>query len=283
MATASIVGIGDVEHRELLATVLRAVLSAGVLLAVYFLVPVGHLHTNHSLIRDVGVMARLGVATAVFIAVLLFEIRGIAQAKHPMLRAGVAMAIVIPLFLIFFAWIYLNMSNSDPHTFAGGAMSHMTALYFTVTVFSTVGFGDITPHTDLARLVTTVQMLADLAVIAIVVRLIFGVANRSVEERSVAAAAGRSRGRPDDLSHPLRPGPSPGGPARARVGRPTPEEPVPRCPHARQPRDRPPRRRDPDRPGPDGLDRPLPTGVGRLQRRRHGHHRDLVGRARHHP
>ncbi len=196
MATSSIVGIGDVEHRELLATVLRALLSAGVLLAVYFLVPVGHLHTNHSLIRDVGVMARLGVATAVFIAVLLFEIRGIAQAKHPMLRAGVAMAIVIPLFLVFFAWIYLNMSNSDPRTFVGGAMSHMTALYFTVTVFSTVGFGDITPHTDLARLVTTVQMLADLAVIAVVVRLIFGVASRSVEERSVAAAEGRAAADP---------------------------------------------------------------------------------------
>ncbi len=187
MATTSIVGIGDVEHRELLATVLRALLSTGVLLAVYFVVPVGHRHSN-SLVRDVGVMARLGVATAVFIAVLLFEIRGIAQARHPMLRAGVAMAIVIPLFLIFFAWIYLNMSNSDSHTFAGGAMSHMTALYFTVTVFSTVGFGDITPHTDLARLVTTVQMLADLAVIAVVVRLIFGVASRSVEQRSIAAA-----------------------------------------------------------------------------------------------
>ena len=195
MATSSIVGIGDVEHRELLATVLRALLSAGVLLAVYFLVPVGHLHTNHSLIRDVGVMARLGVATAVFIAVLLFEIRGIAQAKHPMLRAGVAMAIVIPLFLVFFAWIYLNMSNSDVRTF-GHPMDHMTALYFTVTVFSTVGFGDITPHTDLARLVTTVQMLADLAVIAVVVRLIFGVASRSVEERSVAAAEGRAAADP---------------------------------------------------------------------------------------
>jgi voltage-gated potassium channel len=188
VAVTSIVGIGDVEHREVVATGLRAFLSCGVLLGVYFVIPVGHRHTSHSLLRDVGVTARLGVATAIFIAVLLFEIRGITQAKHPMLRAGVAMAVIIPLFLVFFAWIYLNMSNSDTQTFTSGAMSHMTALYFTVTVFSTVGFGDITPHTDLARLVTTVQMIADLAVIAIVVRLIFGVANRSVEERSIAEA-----------------------------------------------------------------------------------------------
>jgi ACR3 family arsenite efflux pump ArsB len=182
VATQSVFGIGDVERRELLGTGLRATLSAGLLLGVYFLMPLGGRHSAHSLIRDVGVMARLGVATAVFLSVLLFEIRGITKAKHPMLRAGVAMAVVIPLFLIFFAWIYLNMSGSDVHTF-GGSMSHMKALYFTVTVFSTVGFGDITPKTDLAQLVVTVQMIADLAVIAIVVRLILGVASRSVDER----------------------------------------------------------------------------------------------------
>lgn len=122
------------------------------------------------------------MAAAAFIAVLLFDIRGIAKARHPMLQAGVAMAVVIPLFLIFFAWIYLVLSASDPVNF-GGPMSHMTALNFAVAVFSTVGFGDITPRTDLARLVVTVQMIADLAVIAIVVRLIFGVAGRSVDER----------------------------------------------------------------------------------------------------
>jgi voltage-gated potassium channel len=182
VATTSIFGVGDVERRELLGTALRATLSTAVLLAVYFLMPISHRHQSHSLVRDIGVLARLGVAIAIFLAVLLLEIRGITRAKHPMLRAAVAMAVVIPLFLIFFAWIYLNLSNSDPGTF-GPAMSHMTALYFTVTVFSTVGFGDITPHSDLARLVTTVQMLADLVVIAVVVRLILGVASRSADER----------------------------------------------------------------------------------------------------
>ena len=202
MATSSIVGVGDVERRDLLGTVLRAGLSAGILLAAYFLLPIGAPHHFHSIVRDVGVMARLGVAVAIFVSVLLFEIRGITRAKHPMLRAGVAMSIVIPLFLVFFAWIYLNMSHSDAQAFVtpmSHPMSRMTALYFTVTIFSTVGFGDITPRTDLARMVTTIQMIADLVVIAVVVRLIFGVAGRSLDERA-AAADGTSRAPvgPDD-------------------------------------------------------------------------------------
>ena len=187
MATSTIVGIGDVERRELVGTGLRAALSTGALLILYFLIPVNHVRHPADIVRDIAVLARLGAAVAVFVVVLMLEIRGITRAKHPMLRAGVAMAIVIPLFLIFFAWIYLVLSNSDARTFVGGAMSHITALYFTVTVFSTVGFGDITPHTDLARIVTTIQMIADLAVIAIVVRVIFGVASRSVDERGAAA------------------------------------------------------------------------------------------------
>jgi len=187
VATSTIVGIGDVERRELVGTGLRAALSTAALLVIYFLIPVNHLRHPISIVRDIAVLSRLGVAAAVFVAVLLLEIRGIARAKHPMLRAGVAMAIVIPLFLIFFAWIYLVLSNTDANTFVGGAMTHMTALYFAVTVFSTVGFGDITPHTDLARLVTMLQMIADLAVVAIVVRVIFGVAGRSADERAADA------------------------------------------------------------------------------------------------
>ena len=178
------------------------------LLALYFLVPVQH-RSGHGLLRDIGVMARLGVAVAVFVAVLLFEIRGITRARHPMLRAGVAMAIIIPLFLIFFAWIYLVMSGSEPGTFTtpdGRPMSHMTALYFTVTVFSTVGFGDITPHTDAARALVTVQMIADLAVIALVVRLIFGVAGRSIEERRAATGAAGDAPAGDGVVGPGTPG-----------------------------------------------------------------------------
>src|SRR5450631_2096049 len=190
MATHTITGIGEVERRELVAASLRAALSTGVLLAAYCLLPLGNhrIHGRPTLV-DIGSLLRLGVAVAIFITVLVLEIRAIAKARHPMLRAGVAMAVVIPLFLLFFAWTYLTMSHANPGAFHGpftGSMDRTTALYFTVTIFSTVGFGDITPFTDLARITTTVQMLADLAVIAIVIRLILGVATRSTAERQSA-------------------------------------------------------------------------------------------------
>lgn len=194
MATTSITGIGEVERRQLVGAGLRAVLSTAVLVAAYALIPLPHRAPHHhGAIVEAGAMLRLGVAIAVFIAVLAVEIRSITRARHPMLRAGVAMAVVLPLFLLFFSWMYLIMSNSDPDTFHV-IMDKMTALYFTVTIFSTVGFGDITPHTDLARLATTFQMLADLAVVAIVIRMILGAATRSTAERQ--ATTGTPDGSP---------------------------------------------------------------------------------------
>jgi voltage-gated potassium channel len=123
------------------------------------------------------------LALVLFVVVVANEVRLITVHERPLLRAGVAMATVIPLFLVLFAWIYLTMSQTDPTAFTGSPhpLDKPSALYFAVTVFSTVGFGDITPHNDPARLVVTVQMLADLAVIAVVIRLIFGAVNRAVK------------------------------------------------------------------------------------------------------
>jgi hypothetical protein len=48
-----------------------------------------------------------------------------------------------------------------------------------VTVLSTVGFGDITAQSDASRLLVTIQMLLDLALIAIVVRVFYATARGS--------------------------------------------------------------------------------------------------------
>jgi hypothetical protein len=163
--------VAGFERSHLIKTGVRAIVSIAVLLALYFLIPIAH--RPHEAIG-----LRLGVSMALFIAVLANEVRLISRHQRPMLRAAVAMATIIPLFIVLFAWIYLTLARSAPAAF-GMPLDRSSALYFTVTVFSTVGFGDITPKTDVARLVVTVQMLTDLAVLAVVIRLIFGAASRS--------------------------------------------------------------------------------------------------------
>ena len=48
------------------------------------------------------------------------------------------------------------------------------SLYFTVTVFATVGFGDITATSQVARIVVIAQMILDLLVLGLVVKVFVG-------------------------------------------------------------------------------------------------------------
>ena len=60
----------------------------------------------------------------------------------------------VPFFLVLFPTSYLAMEKINVHSFSR-SLTHADALYFTVTVFATVGFGDITPTSEAARLVVT--------------------------------------------------------------------------------------------------------------------------------
>jgi len=63
-------------------------------------------------------------------------------------------------------------------------MKKIDAMYFTVTVFSTVGFGDITAKTDLARSIVTIQMLFNLVVLGLVAKVIFGAVDMGMKRRT---------------------------------------------------------------------------------------------------
>jgi voltage-gated potassium channel len=147
----------------------------------FFALPIGH----ESGLRAV---VRLGVDIALIGAVFAWQIRRIAFAELPELRAVEALGVVIALFLVLFSAIYLSLSHGNVRTFSE-PLDHVRAIYLTITIFSTVGFGDITPRTDGARLLVSVQMLLDLAIIGIVVRLLFSAAKSRITPNAGSATA----------------------------------------------------------------------------------------------
>jgi hypothetical protein len=71
-------------------------------------------------------------------------VRAIIRARYPALRTVEALAATVPLFLLLFASAYFTMARTNPASFSTHSLTRTDALYFTVTAFSTVGFGDIT-------------------------------------------------------------------------------------------------------------------------------------------
>jgi len=158
-----------------ITVIVESSIATALLLALYYVVPTP------------GSIVVASVACAVvFLGVVGFELRAIVKHPRPVPRAVIAMGRVLPLFIVMFAWLYVAISVGDPRTFSE-PLTRSASLYFTITVLSTVGFGDITPVTDAARLLVAVQMLCDLIVIVIVVKLITGVAKHRVQQTTAGS------------------------------------------------------------------------------------------------
>jgi hypothetical protein len=147
-------------------TMLRVVATITAVFTVYALMP----GTEHMTGLKWTFFA---VALGALAALIAFGIRSVLRAPHPALRAVEVMATVFPIFLTGFALTYLSMSQGNGQTFSQ-PLDHINALYFTVVTFATVGFGDIVPKTDAARLVVVAQIFLDLIFIGVVVRLLLG-------------------------------------------------------------------------------------------------------------
>jgi hypothetical protein len=160
------------QRRRVIFGLSRAVGIAAVLIALYYSMPLDRLTRGSLVAAMVLGLLLLGAMTA-------YQVRAILRAAHPAVRAIEALATTVPLFLLLFAASYFLMSNGSPSNFNVPALSRTDALYFTVTVFATVGFGDIAPASQAARLVVTIQMILNLIVIGLGVRLIVGAAERA--------------------------------------------------------------------------------------------------------
>ena len=135
--------------------------TTAALVVLYYVLPLDHV-TN--------VPVSLTVAIVVLAAATIGQLRVISMAAYPALRAIEALATTLPLFLLLFASAYFIMAGANPENFNTRSLTRTNALYFTVTVFTTVGFGDITATSETTRLVVTVQMLLDLLALGLLVR-----------------------------------------------------------------------------------------------------------------
>lgn len=162
-------------RRLLLRVAARVIVVSSVLLVLYFVIPYRGLDEWGPLIGLV-----LGLAAVVIL--IGSQIRRIVRSTHPELRAIEALAATLPLFILLFASAYYALSVADQGNFTA-SLTRIDALYFTVTVLATVGFGDVSADSQLARVLVTVQMLANIALIAVGVKLLVGAARRGKREQ----------------------------------------------------------------------------------------------------
>lgn len=174
---SGILPAGPERRRLILRTALRILgLTLG-LLVLYALVPVpGDSSEAAALLGMIG-------GLLLFVVLVGWQIRQIMGDRQPVLRAIEAVALAIPLLVVVFAFTYLTLSRADPASFSEH-LDRVDAFYYTVSTLTTVGFGDITADSAGARILVTVQMLFDLALIAGLVRLIVLATRTSLRRQS---------------------------------------------------------------------------------------------------
>src|SRR5215467_10837410 len=170
--------------RQTIRALLRALVSTAALVSLYYLLPLDHSA------RWLGV-TMLVIGLVLLTGLVIVQVRSIAASPYPGLRALETLATSVPLFLLLFASTYVVMASIAASNFSQ-PMTRTNALYFTVTVFATVGFGDITAKTEAARLVVSGQMILDLIIIGIGARIILGAVQQSRQRRPEHANTPRS-------------------------------------------------------------------------------------------
>lgn len=133
---------------------------------------------------DIAFLAAMaGIALVVFLVAhevaaflvetgLLFE-EFFERARH-LVRPAFAFITFYSLLVILFASLYriIDRYSAESHFLVQGQLSDITfpeALYFSIVNISTVGFGDIVPHSDLVRILSAIEIVLG------VLLLLFGV------------------------------------------------------------------------------------------------------------
>ncbi len=160
-----------VRRRLMVRSLVRAILTLTVLTLAYFQLP-------FTLISKTSYLTAFLLGATVVLAVLVVQFRHILRSPYPRLRAVEALMTSGPLFIVLFAALHYVIGQLSPAGYTQ-PMTRLDALYFTVATFATVGYGDLSPVSQAARLAALVQMVCGLFLVGVIARLLLSITQES--------------------------------------------------------------------------------------------------------
>lgn len=169
-------GLGQgVPRRAAVVMLTRSALVTAGLVAAYYLLPLD----GGTTARTASLLALGLVGVALFFA---WEVVVIAHSPYPRLKAVEALASTLPLFLLLSATAYYLLERAAPGSFSE-PLTRTDSLYFTVATFATVGYGDITARSQVARVLTTLQMAGGLLLVGVAARVLAGAVQAGLRQQ----------------------------------------------------------------------------------------------------
>lgn len=157
-------------RRRLAWSTLNIVVRTCLLVLAYYLAPFENA-------AESNLAVRVGASLLIVVAAAAIALVGIVKADFPIIRAIEGMSTFIVVTLLLFASTFVLMSRGDPLAFSEH-LDHTGALYFVVTTASTIGYGDIAPRTEPARIAVMIQMITNVFVLGVGLRLMLNTAKR---------------------------------------------------------------------------------------------------------
>lgn len=126
--------------------------GATIMVTAYFLLPLDGLGPQ----RPALSWTFFVLALALIAALLLQQIAHVLL-DRPHARPGLVIPLLMCLTILVFATAYQALAQHPGELI--GLSTRLDALYFTLVTLATIGYGDITPHGQAARLVAMLQIL----------------------------------------------------------------------------------------------------------------------------
>lgn len=130
------------------------------------------------------VFVTIAVVTVVYTMAAVWALLRINRSSHPLRTGFILLTVMVTAMVVIFSLAYLSLSIDNPANF-NVPLDKVDSLYFTMTILSTVGFGDITAVTNSARVAVMIQMVVGLTLITALARVLVEAA-RHAQRRKMA-------------------------------------------------------------------------------------------------